>query len=195
MRALAHLCGIPSVFLFLFGIPLPKMHPLAWCCLCSALCTCPLPTPRPQEVGLTFLLLRVTVLPGPTLHPPGLVLVRLLTHSPPAHVPLPFPQRTLPGAAPEGMLLGPKLAGYPLAARWGCWQPVLSSGPVLLGHAHHGGMGLLVALLVLVSSHRAFLGPVSGGLESDRSVIPGFCVFLSPTSYLWFPWGRLVVLA
>ncbi|KAF6076100.1 tudor domain containing 10 [Phyllostomus discolor] len=41
-------------------------------------------------------------------------------------------------------------------------------------------MGLLVALLVLVSSYRAFLGPVSGGLESDRSVIPGFRVSLPP---------------
>lgn len=44
VRALPHLV-CPGVFLFPSRIPLPRLQPcpLAWCCLCSALCTSPFP--------------------------------------------------------------------------------------------------------------------------------------------------------
>lgn len=96
------------------------------------------------------LLLRVAVLPGPAQRPPGQVLVRLFTPFPVIHC---FPQRILPGAAPEGMLPRPELAGHHLQRRQGggtAGDQYCPSHPVLLGHAHHGGMGL-------VPSHRASL--------------------------------------
>lgn len=111
----------------------PTLHP----------CVRHLSRPHLEGVGLT-LLLRVAPWPGP----PGQVSATSFTPSP-SLCGTACPQGTLPRAASEGMLPRPELAGHHLE-RWRGGRAARDqrrpSDSVLLGHAHHGGTGSLVAL-------------------------------------------------
>lgn len=90
--------------------------------------------PTLERVG-TALLLR-ELIPQAVQPPAGQALVQSFL----SLLSLLFPQRVLPGAAPEGMLPRPELAGAHPQCPWGgraAGDQYRSEDPVFLGHAHH----------------------------------------------------------